>query len=85
MADYGVAGSTEEDEILVELASTEGTTKQQRDAYSNGLRDEITRMRDQGIKDFETVASRIAAYRRRFFSDESRVVKFPETPGNANA
>jgi hypothetical protein len=69
-----------DDEILVQLAEVEGTTQQQKDAYSAGLRNTIMDLKEKGIKDFATVAQGIAAFRRSFLGDQTRVVKLPPSP-----
>lgn len=67
-----------DDEILVELASVvEGSTEEERNNYNRGLRQTIASMREQGIKDFETVVTGIASYRRQFLGDDTRVLKLP--------
>lgn len=61
--------------ILVQMGSIhEGSTPQERDEYVNGLKQIIQDMRGRKVKDFNTVASEIAAYRTRFLKDPSRVL-----------
>ncbi|CUS14739.1 unnamed protein product [Tuber aestivum] len=65
-------------DILVELASAkEGKTEAEQALYNQGLREEIEKLKAQGIKDFMTVIAGIVAYRRKFLGDESRVLKLP--------
>lgn len=72
---------TTDDEILVELASVvEGSNEEERNNYNRGLRQAIAAMREQGIKDFQTVVAGIASYRRRFLGDETRVLRLPYPP-----
>lgn len=72
---------TTDDEILVELASVvEGSNEEERNNYNRGLRQAIAAMREQGIKDFQTVVAGIASYRRRFLGDETRVLRLPYLP-----
>lgn len=52
----------------------EGKTPEERDKYIEGLKEIINDMRRDKVKDFSTVATEIAAYRRRFLQDPSRVV-----------
>lgn len=52
----------------------EGTTQKEQDEYVAGLRQIINDMRRDKVKDFATVATEIAAYRRRFLQDPSRVL-----------
>ncbi|KAF8248105.1 hypothetical protein K440DRAFT_549432, partial [Wilcoxina mikolae CBS 423.85] len=74
-----------DDEILVELAENEGTTEEEKEEYCIGLRNTIMELKEKGIKDFATVAQGIAAYRRKFFGDETRVVKLqPPPPPHSN-
>jgi hypothetical protein len=65
---------------LVELAENEGTTEEQKEVYGIGLRNTIVKLKEQGIKDFATVAQGIAAYRRKFFGDDTRVVRLNPSP-----
>lgn len=69
-----------DDEILVELAENEGVTEEEKAQYGVGLRDTIMELKDHGIKDFETVAKGISAFRRKFFEEDTRVVKLQPTP-----
>ncbi|KAL1958710.1 hypothetical protein VTO42DRAFT_4053 [Malbranchea cinnamomea] len=67
--------SLTDDKILVEMGSLrEGKTQKEQDDYVAGLRQIITDMRRDKVKDFVTVATEIAAYRRRFLQDPSRVL-----------
>jgi CRISPR/Cas system CSM-associated protein Csm2 small subunit len=52
----------------------EGKTTEEREAYIEGLKDLINSMQRDQVKDFSTVAGEIAAYRRRFLSDPSRIL-----------
>lgn len=52
----------------------EGKTPAEREEYVNGLRQIINDMRRDKVKDFSVVAQEIAAYRRRFLQDPSRVL-----------
>ena len=52
----------------------EGKTTQEREAYIEGLKDLINSMQRHQVNDFPTVAGEIAAYRRRFLSDPSRIL-----------
>ncbi|KAM5437247.1 hypothetical protein McanMca71_001142 [Microsporum canis] len=64
-----------DDKILVEMGSLrEGKTPAERDEYVTGLRQIINDMRRDKVKDFSIVAQEIAAYRRRFLQDPSRVL-----------
>lgn len=64
-----------DDKILIQMGSVrEGDTEQEREAYIAGLKEIINEMRREKVKDFGSVASEIAAYRRRFLQDPSRVL-----------
>lgn len=64
-----------DDNILIEMGSVrEGRTKEEKEAYLAGLKGIINDLRRDKVKDFSTVASEIASYRRRFLQDESRVL-----------
>ena len=52
----------------------EGKTPEEKDNYIAGLKNIINDMRRDKVKDFNTVATEIAAYRRRFLQDPSRVL-----------
>lgn len=52
----------------------EGKTTEEREAYIEGLKDLINSMQRDQVKDFPTIAGEIAAYRRRFLSDPSRIL-----------
>ncbi|KAE8378602.1 hypothetical protein BDV26DRAFT_281001 [Aspergillus bertholletiae] len=64
-----------DDKILVQMGSLrEGKTPEEKDNYIAGLKNIINDMRRDKVKDFNTVATEIAAYRRRFLQDPSRVL-----------
>ncbi|KAI9875882.1 MAG: hypothetical protein M1830_007845 [Pleopsidium flavum] len=64
-----------DDMILVQMGSVhEGRTPEERDEYVSGLKQIIQDMRGRKVKDFNTVASEIAAYRTRFLKDTSRIL-----------
>ncbi|KAJ1710801.1 hypothetical protein NYO67_7006 [Aspergillus flavus] len=64
-----------DDKILVQMGSLrEGKTPEEKDNYITGLKNIINDMRRDKVKDFNTVATEIAAYRRRFLQDPSRVL-----------
>ncbi|PYI19494.1 uncharacterized protein BO72DRAFT_383215 [Aspergillus fijiensis CBS 313.89] len=52
----------------------EGKTPEEKDEYIAGLKQIINDMRRDKVKDFSTVAAEIAAYRRRFLQDPSRIL-----------
>ena len=64
-----------DDKILVQMGSLrEDKTPEEKDQYITGLKQIINEMRRDKVKDFNTVATEIAAYRRRFLQDTSRVL-----------
>ncbi|CAI7677316.1 unnamed protein product [Penicillium discolor] len=64
-----------DDKILVQMGSVrEGQTEEEKETYLAGLKEIINDLRRDKVKDFDTVASEIAAYRRRFLQDPSRVL-----------
>lgn len=52
----------------------EGKTAEEREAYVERLKDLINNMQRDQVNDFSAVAGEIAAYRRRFLSDPSRIL-----------
>lgn len=52
----------------------EGRNPEEKDQYITGLKQIINDMRRDKVKDFNTVAAEIVAYRRRFLQDSSRVL-----------
>ncbi|CEJ60203.1 hypothetical protein PMG11_08787 [Penicillium brasilianum] len=67
--------SLSDDKILIQMGSVrEGQTEEEKETYLAGLKEIINEMRRDKVKDFSTVASEIAAYRRRFLQDPSRVL-----------
>ncbi|CAG8138528.1 unnamed protein product [Penicillium nalgiovense] len=64
-----------DDNILVQMgAAQESQTEEEQQRYVDGLKEIINDLRRDKVKDFNTVASEIAAYRRRFLQDPSRVL-----------
>jgi len=64
-----------DDKILIQMgAAREGNTEEEKETYLTGLKEIINEMRRDKVKDFATVAAEIAAYRRRFLQDPSRVL-----------
>jgi hypothetical protein len=52
----------------------EGKTLEECDKYIAGLKETINDMRRDKVKEFNTVAAEIAAYRRRFLQDPTRIL-----------
>ncbi|KMW67573.1 hypothetical protein, variant [Blastomyces dermatitidis ATCC 18188] len=64
-----------DDRILVEMSSLrEGKTPEERDEYVAGLKQTISDMRRDKVKDLNTIATEVTGYRRRFLRDPSRVL-----------
>ncbi|KAI5301164.1 hypothetical protein KEM56_001919, partial [Ascosphaera pollenicola] len=64
-----------DENVLLQLGQhREGRTPEEKEQYVAGLKATITEMRKNGVKDFETVAKEITAYRRRFLQDDTRVL-----------
>ncbi|KAL4734023.1 hypothetical protein BDV11DRAFT_175152 [Aspergillus similis] len=64
-----------DDKILIQMGSLrEGKTAEESDKYVAGLKEAINDMRRDKVKDFNTVAAEIVAYRRRFLQDPTRVL-----------
>ncbi|KAJ5146099.1 uncharacterized protein N7515_000663 [Penicillium bovifimosum] len=64
-----------DDKILVQMGSVrEGRTEEEKETYLTGLKEIINNLRRDKVKDFNAVASEIAAYRRRFLHDPTRVL-----------
>ncbi|CRG87627.1 Cell surface glycoprotein 1 [Talaromyces islandicus] len=64
-----------DDKILVEMGNQrEGETPEEKEKFLEGLKVIINTMQRDQVKDFTTVASEIAAYRRRFLSDPTRIL-----------
>jgi CRISPR/Cas system CSM-associated protein Csm2 small subunit len=64
-----------DDKILVEMGNQrEGETPEEKEKFLEGLKEIINTMQRDQVKDFTTVAREIAAYRRRFLSDPSRIL-----------
>lgn len=64
-----------DDQILIQMGAVrEGQTDEEKETYILGLKEIINEMRRDKVKDFSTVANEIAAYRRRFLQDPSRVL-----------
>lgn len=52
----------------------EGNTPEEKDNYVTGLKEMVNELRRDKVKDFNTVATEIAAYRRRYLQDPSRIL-----------
>ncbi len=52
----------------------EGRNPEEERQYMSGLSKELQELRTRKVKDFETVAAKIVAYRAQFLKDGSRVL-----------
>ena len=64
-----------EDRILLDLASTEGATEEEKLDYKQRLHSEIVHLTQNGIQDFETVAAKIVEFRRNYLADQTRIIR----------
>lgn len=64
-----------DDKIIMHLGQAPyGVSGEEQSAYSNGLQQIILDLRQRKVKDFETVAKEIAAYRQKFLLGNSKAV-----------
>ncbi|KAJ5104937.1 hypothetical protein NUU61_002284 [Penicillium alfredii] len=64
-----------DDKILVQMGAVrEGESEEEKEVYRAGLKEIINELRRDKVKDFEIVAASIAAYRRRFLQDPTRIL-----------
>ena len=64
-----------DDLILVQLgAAPKGLSYEDQEAYSRGLREVIRDIRARNVKDFNTVAAEITAFRTKFLGDSTKVL-----------
>ena len=73
-----LSGCTDDD-ILKALGSQDGFTGEQRIRFIDGLKDALGAIRERKIRDFDSIAKEILAYRRRFLDDASRVLALEGT------
>lgn len=63
------------DKILIQLGSQrEGQTPEEKERYTEGLKEVINESQRNGVNEFGAVAKAIVDYRRRFLADPSRVL-----------
>lgn len=68
-----------DDDILKVLGSQDGFTGEQRARFIDGLKEALGAIRERKIRDFDTIAKEILAYRRRFLGDDSKVLALEGT------
>ena len=63
-----------DDKILVQMSSAgDIKDKAMRDQYLVGLKQVIAELRQKEVKEFESVASALSAYRRQFFKERAEL------------
>lgn len=67
------------------MSSAPGMDKEARNRYVNGLKSVIADLRSRGVKEFEQVATELAAYRRRFEAEQDPLLAIPTTTDPAQA
>ncbi len=65
---------TIDDAILVELGNSAGYNEEDKPKFVQGLRTVLQELRAKKTKDFQIIASEIAAYRARFLGDRTKVL-----------
>ncbi|KAI9882980.1 MAG: hypothetical protein M1823_005272 [Watsoniomyces obsoletus] len=64
-----------DEHILLQMGSVnEGRDAEEERQYMTGLSQALQELRNRKVKDFETVAAKIVAYRAQFLKDDSRVL-----------
>lgn len=63
-----------DDKILVQMSSASDIKdKNLRDQFLVGLKQVIAELRQKEVKEFESVANALSAYRRRFFTEREEI------------
>jgi len=68
-----------DDAILVELGNSTGYSEEDKPQFVAGLRSVLQGLRAKKTKDFQIIASEIAAYRARFLKDKSKILLLDDT------
>lgn len=68
-----------DDDILKFLGSQDAFTGEERVRFIDGLKDALGAIRERKIRDFDTIAQEILAYRRKFLDDDSKVLALEGT------
>ncbi len=63
-----------DDAILVQLGNSAGYSEEDKPKFVAGLRNVLQKLREKKTRDFQVIASEIAAYRTRFLGDKSKVL-----------
>ena len=61
--------------ILRDMGASEGTEPHDKDTYITGLRNLILDLRQRKVRDLDTIAAEISAYRRQFLGDSSKTLR----------
>ena len=64
------------------MSAAPGMDRESRNKYVNGLKLVIADLRSRGVKEFEQVASELAAYRRSFDAEQDPMLLPPKTDLN---
>ena len=70
---------TADDVILTALGSPEEFNGERRDQFCDGLKEVLMGLRVRKIRDFDTIAAEILAYRANFLGDNSKVLPLEGT------
>ncbi len=63
-----------DDQILIELGRSDSFDGDDKADFVQGLREVLHRFRNEKVRDFDTIAQGIIAYRREFLGDESKIL-----------
>lgn len=66
--------SLPDNEIILELGSSEDLNGDQKKSFNNGLREIVASFQKAKVRDFRTIAQAIVEFRRTFFGDSSKVL-----------
>ena len=63
-----------DEQILVELGRSDQYTGEQKDRFIQGLRELLQDFRANQVRDFDTIANGIMAFRSRFLGDKTKIL-----------
>ncbi|EPE08127.1 hypothetical protein F503_00910 [Ophiostoma piceae UAMH 11346] len=64
----------QDDQILVELGRSDEYTGEQQARFVDGLKTVLRKVREDQVRDFDTIADAIIEFRRTFLADETRIL-----------
>lgn len=64
-----------DNEIILELGSSDEFTGEQKKIFNNGLREMVSSFQKSKVRDFRTIAQAIVEFRRKFLGDSSKVLR----------